>query len=342
MSGIKYNSGVTNYKETPYAISDSYDNLGEYLPNIKGALYFAIDGTTQTILQADGNNWIPLAGNGSAGFGTLQQVTNLGASTDNTLTLLGYGIYSDPNNSIFSLGTNRPNDDGTGLLINLNISNYIQLGDYSDLGGGVVLNIGSSYLYIGSNGNVPNGIELDFFYQYYSFGDLNTGLATITADGVNGLLYLNGDTSVGISANGIQNVLIISNNIVTEINGLSVGFKVDSFSQNTTIGDYNFDINNTRLDVNVSTGEISTAGSSGLFGFFIDTFNFVSQFGDINNSNNGTIISIEDNSAWIIFTGQNYIFNNIQTFATNALAIAGGVPNGGIYKNAVGVLSIVY
>jgi hypothetical protein len=356
MAGIKYNAGINDYKGTPYAISDLFANLGNYTPNIQGALYFAIDGTTETILQADGSNWVPLAGAG-AGFGTLQQVTNLGASTDNTLTLTGNGIYSDSAAGLYSLGNQSIGNDGTGFAFDSNISELL-LGEYSDLGGGVVLHIdlANGRLYTEINGGVVQGIDIDFVNQQSIFGTLDSYLDVEQAqmitkiDGSFKGLSLNANTNtykIGDYNNTNNSVYLFiddDNNIISShfADGF-IGLKLDGDLGQYGLGDFAGIYNNEALIVKPDTSEIYTRGPVGIFGLYVNQNTFISTLGDYFNNNFNTWVNVDDNNQKIILNAAvgKYQFNNVRTYPNNAAAIAAGLAVGEIYKNGItGILSV--
>jgi len=296
MSGIKYNSGVSNYKNTPYAISDLYTNLGNYLPNIKGALYFANDGTTETILQANGTSWIPISS--APGYGSnLQQVTDIGAASDNTLLLTGVdGIYVNTISNIYSLGSGNRVGDGAGFYSE---GGYFGIGQYSGFGNGlefvVADNINKIYTSIPVGG--PQGIVLDFDNNEFTFGDFINGDAVITCFPLAGDLLVTGSNKATIAgANHSLEIDFIAG-IKTTVEGFQYGF-------------------------NCTTDYIATLGDYA--GEFAETKIIVSNVTNI-----------------ITFNAGFYQFNDVPTYATNALAVAGGLTAGQIYKNASGSLSIV-
>jgi len=359
MSGIKYNSGVSNYLGTPFAISDTFANLGNYLPNIAGSLYFAIDGTTETILQANGSSWVPLAGTGGGGFGTLQQVTNLGASSTNTLTLTGNGIYSNPAAGLYSLGNQSIGNDGTGFAFDNNISELL-LGEYSDLGGGVVLHIdlANGRLYTEINGGVVQGIDIDFVNQQSVFGTLDSYLNVeqtqmlTKIDGSFKGLSLNSNTNtykIGDynNTNNSGYLLVDDDNqfIISHFDQGFIGLRLDAATGEYGLGDFSGLFNNESIIVKPGTSEIFTKGGVGNFGLYINQNSFISTLGDYFNNNGYTYLNVNDGDQTIFFNSLigRYIFNNILTYANNAAAIADGQTIGTIYKNGLtGILSIVY
>lgn len=302
MSGITFKSGISNYKGTPYAISDTYANLVNYLPDIVGALYFAIDGTTETILQADGSAWVPLAGTG--GTPDLQMVTDIGASSTNTLTLSGTnGIFTDPINGFYSLGFGNSNLGGGGFEVDDSVgTNRFVMGQYSGLGNQCLFQINDQTGSVSTEYNgAAEGINMDIINKFFYFG------STIALNA-----YLNFDGNVG---NAIYN----------------------ADQQNI------FQSSLHAFDINAVTGIIKTTYGAVDAGIFLDAINSDYRFGDTGVSVNGTQVQIFDGSQQIqLYSGiGKYKFSFVATYATNAAAVAGGLVTGEIYKNAAGVLSIV-
>jgi len=302
MAGVKYNSGVSNYKGTPYAISDLYANLANYLPNIKGALYFANDGTTETILQANGTTWVPISS--APGFGqNLQEVTDIGASSTNSLQLTGSsGIYVDNISPLFSLGLGNYVGDGAGFYAEMAIDfsgAVFGMGQWSGFGNGVQFQINDASSIITAQVNsVINGLNIDFDNNEYTFGDIVNGDANIICDADAGNLLLTGSNNGTIAGANHSLQIDFIGGIKTVLESVQFGFQCTP-TYIATLGDFAGELAETRIIVDDTT----------------------------------TIITFNANSA--------YQFNGVQTFATNALAVAAGLTAGQIYKNAAGVLSIV-
>jgi hypothetical protein len=305
MSGIKYNSGVSNYKSTPYAISDTYANLVNYLPNIVGALYFANDGTSETILQADGTTWIPISSAPGAGS-NLQQVTNIGASSDNSLQLTGpSGIYVDNILPLYSLGLGNHAGDGAGFFAEMAIDfsgAEFGIGQYSGFGNGLLFNLNDNLSKITTNiGGSENGLRLDFATETYIIGQYLGADNRLYMDGGTGAASFKFDNLITCIASNLFFYIDGSNEkIYTETSGTLIGLNLDFAANVYTLGDYN-----------LSAGE--------------------------------TFIQINDSGSQIFFNALDglYKFTGVLTFASNALAIAGGLTVGNIYKSASGTLSIV-
>tara|TARA_R110000868_G_C10968384_1_gene769378 strand:+ start:6476 stop:8317 length:1842 start_codon:yes stop_codon:yes gene_type:complete len=150
---MRFFNGVSNYKETPYIVSDTYANKVNYSAAIKGAVYIARDGASvsePSIYQANGTIWVPI---GSYGIGTdvtLQDVTDNGATSNDILKLTGAdGIYVDVPNKQFSLGAgNFVNSDTQGFQM---VDNTYKIGDIFNLHTKTKLAIDDDDLFIQAN-----------------------------------------------------------------------------------------------------------------------------------------------------------------------------------------------
>lgn len=150
---MRFFNGVSNYKETPYIVSDTFANKVNYSATIKGAVYIARDGASvsePSIYQANGTIWVPI---GSYGIGTdvtLQDVTDNGATSNDILKLTGAdGIYVDVPNKQFSLGAgNFVNSDTQGFQM---VDNTYKIGDIFNLHTKTKLAIDDDDLFIQAN-----------------------------------------------------------------------------------------------------------------------------------------------------------------------------------------------
>ena len=150
---MRFFSGVSNYRETPYIISDTFANKGLYNPTTKGAIYIARDGASisePSIFQANGTTWVPIGGYGIGTDATLQNVTDNGATSTDILKLTGAdGIYVDVPNKQFSLGAgNFVNSDTQGFQM---VDNTYKIGDIFNLHTKTKLAIDDDDLFIQAN-----------------------------------------------------------------------------------------------------------------------------------------------------------------------------------------------
>lgn len=152
---MRFFSGVSNYRETPYIISDTFANKGLYNPTTKGAIYIARDGASisePSIFQANGTTWVPIGGYGIGTDATLQNVTDNGATSTDILKLTGAdGIYVDVPNKQFSLGAgNFVNSDTQGFQM---VDNTYKIGDIFNLHTKTKLAVDDDDLFIQANSN---------------------------------------------------------------------------------------------------------------------------------------------------------------------------------------------
>ena len=95
---MKYSSSVNNYRETPYIVSDTFANIGNYTATIKGAIYVARDGASlnePSIFQANGTSWVAIGGYGIGTDATLQDVTTNGKTTNQGITVTAGGVSTN-------------------------------------------------------------------------------------------------------------------------------------------------------------------------------------------------------------------------------------------------------
>jgi hypothetical protein len=150
---MRFFSGVSNFKETPYIVSDTFANKVNYSAAIKGAVYIARDGASvsePSIYQANGTTWVPIGGYGIGTDATLQNVTDNGATSTDILKLTGAdGIYVDVPNKQFSLGAgNFVNSDTQGFQM---VDNTYKIGDIFNLHTRTKLAIDDDDLFIQAN-----------------------------------------------------------------------------------------------------------------------------------------------------------------------------------------------
>lgn len=244
------------------------------------------------------------ASGGGGGVGTLQQVTDLGASSTNTLTLSGAnGIFTDPINGFYSLGFGNSNLGGGGFETDFSFANTIfSMGQYSGLGNACefVINDNTGQVQV-KIGGVAEGINLDIINRFFYFGSTNAFNAYLNFDGnIGNAIYYAESSNQFICDTLLINMSGGSQLIQTSFGNLDMGFRFDYPANEFLFGDYNNEINSTKISIFDATKIIE----------------FNSGLGK-------------------------YKFNNVATYATNALAVAGGLVTGNIYKSAAGVLSIV-
>ena len=95
---MNFYSGVSNYRETPYIISDTFANKVNYSAAIVGAIYICRDGSSlsePSIYQANGTVWVAIGSYGIGTDATLEDVTTNGNTTDNGITITAGGLSTN-------------------------------------------------------------------------------------------------------------------------------------------------------------------------------------------------------------------------------------------------------
>ena len=124
---MRFFSGVSNYRETPYIISDTFANKASYAATTKGALYIARDGASlsePSIYQANGSLWVPIGSYGIGTDATLEDVTTNGNTTDKGIQITAGGLTT---NSLTDTGLTAKSVPfvGTGGLITQDNTNFV-------------------------------------------------------------------------------------------------------------------------------------------------------------------------------------------------------------------------
>lgn len=248
------------------------------------------------------------ASGGGGGVGTLQQVTDLGASSTNSLNLTGSnGIYVDNINSLYSLGSGRINLGGSGFAMDFSSgTTNFEMGQYSNTGNGTAIKIidDSAIIVFRTNINGAgfvnnNGVYCDFLANNHYFGDLYNNF--IQCDGFGGATYMTSQNIMQLQCGTLQQTFDAASQVLGTLNSaVPMGIKLDFNIRKYSLGDYAFANQQTYLYVDDINSEISFRSTLGKYHFF-----------------------------------------NVLTYATNAAALLGGLTSGQIYKNAAGVLSIV-
>ena len=124
---MRFFSGVSNYRETPYIISDTFANKATYAATTIGALYIARDGSSlaePSIYQANGSIWVPIGSYGIGTDATLEDVTTNGNTTDKGIQITAGGLST---NSLTDTGLTAKSVPfvGTGGLITQDNTNFV-------------------------------------------------------------------------------------------------------------------------------------------------------------------------------------------------------------------------
>lgn len=124
---MKYSSSVNNYRETPYIVSDTFANKGNYTATIKGAIFICRDGASlnePSIYQANGTTWVAIGGYGIGTDATLEDVTTNGNTTDKGISITAGGLST---NSLTDTGLTAKSIPfvGTAGLITEDNTNFV-------------------------------------------------------------------------------------------------------------------------------------------------------------------------------------------------------------------------
>ena len=124
---MRFYSGVSNYKETPYIISDTFANKSSYVATTKGAIYICRDGASlsePSIYQANGTIWVPIGSYGIGTDATLEDVTTNGNTTDKGIQITAGGLSTNSLTDTALTAKSVP-FVGTGGLITQDNTNFV-------------------------------------------------------------------------------------------------------------------------------------------------------------------------------------------------------------------------
>ena len=229
-------SGVSNYRETPYIISDTFANKVNYSAAIKGAIYICRDGASlsePSIYQANGTVWVAIGAYGIGTDATLQDVTTNGNTTDKGITITALGLSTNtltvtsltPKSIPFVGTADLLTEDNTNLVWD-NVNKWL----------GIQTNTPTSELDIHSTTSAPM-IALNNTAGLSSrilFINNNVNKWTIGNSATNTFNIFN-------QVLGLNAVSIASNSVATFakdaiINTLTIGLGNGSFATNTALG----------------------------------------------------------------------------------------------------------
>jgi len=204
MSGIQFSSPVTNQKASPAIYASSLATRPAAL--LPGRIFVDTDNPSTGIYRDTGTAWVQIA-SASGGSLTLQQVTDNGNITDNTL-ILTYDSTFNGSNAIefFDTGTTATrysiNKLGTGNR--LTIQGNSPLSTY-DMGLMIDAINNTIKTYYGSSFN-ENGIKLDFGTSLYQFGKIDNPIAGNRGIAVDS----NGSVGIGTASMNSSAILHLS------------------------------------------------------------------------------------------------------------------------------------
>ena len=95
---MRFFSGLSNYKGTPFVISDIFANIGNYSAGTIGSLFICRDGSSlgePSIYQSNGLIWVPIGGYGLGTNTTLQDVTTNGKITNQGIEITAGGLKTN-------------------------------------------------------------------------------------------------------------------------------------------------------------------------------------------------------------------------------------------------------
>ena len=238
---MKFSNGVSNYRETPYIISDNYANIGNYVATIKGSVYIARDGGTlsvASIYQADGTSWVAIGttvtGGGSS---SLQTVTGIGNTTNNGIVITANGLST---NSLINTGLTAKSIPfvGTGGLISQDNTNFVW---------------DNTNKWLGIQTNIPTA-ELDLH------STTTTPMIALnnTAGYASNILFQNNNVSKFRIGNNAANNFVLFNNSLS-----STAFFIAGANNNFLLGSTTDDtLNKLQLTGSAKFNGIATSGTS--------------------------------------------------------------------------------
>lgn len=197
-------SGVSNYRETPYIISDDYANIGNYAATIKGSVYIARDGASlsvASIYQANGTSWVAIGSSVTAAASSLQAVTTVGNTTNLGIVISANGLNSTGNsNFTANVTSGTPNT----FTSNQTATNLTDTGDGSVVINNALTGTGTTNeevlraLTIGNSNQRTGGTVL---VNSRAISTISSTLASTTTTNLD-QIYLDYDTAAGTVTNG--------------------------------------------------------------------------------------------------------------------------------------------
>ena len=190
MSGIQFSSPVTNQKASPAIHASSLATRPA--PQLPGRIFVDTDNPSTGMYRDTGTVWVQIAETGASDVDTLQNVTDNGNTTDNTL-ILTYDSTFNGSNAIefFDVGTTATRysitKQGTGNRLTIQGNSPLSTNDM-----GIMIDALQNTLrtYWGSSFNT-RGISCDFTNNIYRLGNVS---GTVGEQGI----YINATGQVGI------------------------------------------------------------------------------------------------------------------------------------------------
>lgn len=300
MSGFKVNFSVNNQLATPSMHAAALANRPA--AGQPGRVFIDTNNPSTGIYRDTGTIWIQIGA--VAGALNLQNVTDNGNTTDNTLILTYDSLFNGSNQiEFFDVGTTAVrygiNKVGTGNRLTIQGNSPLSTFDM-----GLMIDAPNNTIktYFGSNFD-EKGIKLDFDNNVYEIGVDNFG---VTVDYNIGVSYV-GDY-IGSYLNGTTLSIDANNNIIKTFNvGGDIGLKLDFANNNFRLG-----------DVNAGNGSYVE----------VDGWNIY-----LKGSNNNTWFEIDDNNSIIKSTyggSERGLYLNL-----NFIKYGLGESNGGFINNDI-------
>jgi len=172
MSGIQFSSPVTNQKASPAIHASSLATRPS--PQLPGRIFVDTDNPSTGMYRDTGTVWVQIAETGASDVDTLQNVTDNGNTTDNTL-ILTYDSTFNGSNAIefFDVGTTATRysitKQGTGNRLTIQGNSPLSTNDM-----GIMIDALQNTLrtYWGSSFNT-RGISCDFTNNIYRLGNVS-------------------------------------------------------------------------------------------------------------------------------------------------------------------------
>ena len=326
---MKYSSSVNNYRETPYIVSDTFANKGNYTATIKGAIFICRDGASlnePSIYQANGTTWIAIGGYGIGTDATLEDVTTNGNTTDKGISITAGGLST---NSLTDTGLTAKSIPfvGTAGLITEDNTNLVW--DNTNKWIGIQTNVPTAEVDIHSTTSTPAIVINNTAALASRIGFQNTNVSkwTIGNSATNTFNFYNSVlASIAAYFNGANNAAVFNGTItgntdITAVQRLfsgTTGFFLKQNSGATTSG-----------YTGIGT---STSGATELMYFTWSAgtqanlyFSNAATWAYIFPNANGTIALTSDLSSYVPYTGATTNVN----LGVNTLTVGGNLTFGG-------------
>jgi hypothetical protein len=202
MSGFKVNFSVNNQLATPSMHAAALANRPA--AGQPGRVFIDTDNPSTGIYRDTGTAWVQIAETGASDVDTLQNVTDNGNTTDNTLILTYDSLFNGSNQiEFFDIGTTAVrysiNKVGTGNRLTIQGNSPLSTFDM-----GLMIDAPNNTLrtYFGSSFETK-GISLDFTNNIYRLGNVS---GTAGEQGI----YINATGQVGIGTTSVNSSLEIN------------------------------------------------------------------------------------------------------------------------------------